>query len=374
MAADPSDPQQPAAKPPAPPDLEGLRRRITELDRRLVELLGERARVVVEVGRSKRASGVPIYVPHREKEVLERVLGWNDGPLPARTLEAIWRELMSGSFALELPLRIGYLGPPGSFSHLAAVRQFGSSVELADLREIDHVFGEVAAGRCHYGLVPYENSIGGSVVETLDAFQRHRTTIYAEVLVEVQQALLANCAPSEIVRICSKPEALGQCRRWLTARFPSVPLLPESSTSAAVRRAAQEQGTAAIGSVLAGEIYGVNPLFERIQDSGDNITRFLVIGKDHARPTGQDKTTIMFTTSHRPGALVDVLGVFRDARINLSHIEKRPSGRTNWEYTFFIDCDAHVEDEVMARAVEEARTHCLALTVLGSYPRAARVL
>lgn len=355
-------------------DLAALRQRINELDRRLVEVLSERARVVVEVGRTKRASGVPIYVPHREKEVLERVLGWNEGPLPDRTLEAIYRELMSGSFALELPLRIGYLGPAGSFSHVAAVRHFGSSVELADLREIDHVFAEVAAGRCQYGLVPYENSIGGGIVETLDAFQRHRVTIYAEALVEVQQTLLANCAPDEIRRICSKPEALGQCRRWLASRFPDVPLVAESSTSAAVRRASEEVGTAAIGSTLAGEIYGVNALFERIQDTADNITRFLVIGRDEARPTGEDKTTIMFATAHRPGALVDVLGVFRDARVNLSHIEKRPSGRTNWEYTFFIDCDAHRDDPVMRRAVEEARTHCVSLTVLGAYPRAARVL
>jgi chorismate mutase/prephenate dehydratase len=354
--------------------LEHLRARISELDRRLVELLGERARIVVEVGHAKRSSGAPIYVPHREKEVLDRVLGWNTGPLPSRTIEAIYRELMSGSFALELPLRIGYLGPPGSFSHLAAVRQFGSSVELADLGEIRSVFEEVLAGRCHYGVVPYENSIGGGVVETLDAFQSHRVTIYAEILIEVEQALLANCGPSEIERIRSKPEAFSQCRRWLSARFPSIPLIPEASTSAAVRRAAEEPGTAAVGSLLAGRIHGVNPLFERIQDAPDNITRFLIIGRDEARPTGQDKTAIMFTTAHRPGALVDVLGVFREARINLSHIEKRPSGRTNWEYTFFIDCDAHQEDEVMKRAVEEARAHCLSLTVLGSFPRAIRVL
>jgi len=365
-----------ASPEPASPSekLRLLRERISDLDRRLVELLGERARVVVEVGNAKRSSGVPIYVPHREKEVLDRVLAMNTSPLPSRTLEAIYRELMSGSFALELPLRIGYLGPPGSFSHLAAVRQFGSSVELADLGEIGNVFEEVLAGRCHYGVVPYENSIGGSVVETLDAFQVHKVTIYAEILIEVQQALLANCAPAEIKRIRSKPEAFSQCRRWLSARFPAIPLIPEASTSAAVRRAAEESGTGAIGSLLAGKIHGVNPLFERIQDSPDNITRFLIIGRDEARPTGQDKTAIMFTTSHRPGALVDVLSAFRDARINLSHIEKRPSGRTNWEYTFFVDCDAHREDAVMQHAVEEARSHCLALTVLGSFPRANRVL
>ncbi|HMN97520.1 MAG TPA: prephenate dehydratase [Phycisphaerales bacterium] len=357
-----------------PLPLDALRARIDEIDRGLVALLGERAAVVVEVGKAKRGTGVPIYVPHREKEVIERILSLDRGPLPARTIEAIWRELMSGSFALELPLRIGYLGPAGSFSHLAAIRHFGSSVELADLHEIEAVFREVAAGRCHYGLVPYENSLGGAVTETLDAFQQHRVTIYAEALVEVNHALLANCEPEAILRICSKPEALGQCRRWLGTRFPGVELVPEASTSAAARRAAKEPGTAAIASTLAGELYGVHPVFERVQDKPDNITRFLVIGRDAAKPTGEDRTTIMFTTAHRPGALVDVLAVFRDARINLSHIEKRPSGRTNWEYTFFIDCDAHRDQPEMAAAIRDASGHCVALTVLGSYPRALRVL
>lgn len=356
------------------PDLTELRARIDAIDRRLVELLSDRARIVVEVGRSKRESGVPIYVPHREQEVLARVLGYNTGPLSNRTIEAIYRELMSGSFALELPLRIGYLGPPGSFSHVAAVRHFGSSVELADLHEIPHVFEEVAASRCNYGFVPYENSIGGGITETLDSFQRHAVTIYAEALVEVNQTLLANCAPEAIVRVYSKPEAFGQCRRWLASHLPDAELVPESSTSAAARRAAGEPGAAAIGSTLAGELYGVNALFERIQDNPNNITRFLVIGRETAKPSGEDKTTIMFATAHKPGALVDVLAVFRDAAINLSHIDKRPSGRTNWEYTFFIDCDAHRDDPAMQRAIEGARAHCAALTVLGSYPKARRLL
>ncbi len=355
-------------------DLEALRRRIDECDRRLIEILSERAEVVVEVGRSKRSSGVPIYVPHRERAVLDRVLGYNRGPLPNRTIEAIYRELMSGSFALELPLRIGYLGPPGSFSHLAAVRHFGSSVELADLHEIGHVFEEVGAGRCHYGFVPYENSIGGGIAETLDAFQRTEVTICAEALVEINHTLLANCAPDEIVRICSKPEVFSQCRRWLATHFPDVEQIPEASSSSAVRRAAHEHGTAAVGSTLAGKLYDVNALFERIQDNANNITRFLVIGTKPSQPSGSDKTTIMFVTAHRPGALVDVLAVFRDAKINLSHIDKRPSGRTNWEYIFFIDCDLHRDDPTMQAAIDEARTHCVSMKVLGSYPRAGQVM
>jgi chorismate mutase / prephenate dehydratase len=378
-------------------DLAELRRRIDEIDQRLIEALSERARLVVEVGRTKRGDGTPIYAPHREKQVLERVLALNPGPLLPRTIEAIYRELMSGSFALELPLRVGFLGPAGSFSHVAAVRHFGSSVEFDDLHTIEHVFEEVAARRCNYGLVPYENSIGGGVTDTLDAFiamgyQRsavshqpkadnhpptadgHGVTIYAEALIEVSHALLANCPANEITHIYSKPQVFGQCRRWLSQHYPTTPQIPVTSSSAAVRQAAAEPTAAAIGSMLAGEIYGVKPLFEGIQDKTSNITRFLIIGREEAQPSGEDKTTLMFVTAHKPGALVDVLSVFRDAGINLSHIDKRPSGSTNWEYTFFIDCDRHRTDPDMAQAIAAARSHCLSLAVLGSYPRAQRVL
>lgn len=363
--------------PPAPlttEQLDAFRRRIDELDRRLIETLSERAKVVVEIGRHKQATGIPIYAPHRESEVLRKVLDANPGPLSDRTVEAIYRELMSGSFQLELPLRVGFLGPPGSFSHVAAVRHFGSSVEHDDLHEIDHVFEEVAAGRCHYGLVPYENSIGGGITDTLDAFQQHEVVVYAEALIEVSHTLLGNCQPNEIARIYSKPQVFSQCRKWLSAHYPTTELIPTASSAAAVRQAADEPRAAAIGSELAGEIYGVKPLFMSIQDKANNITRFLVIGREQAQPSGDDKTSIMFVTAHKPGALVDVLGVFRDAGINLSHIDKRPSGRMNWEYTFFIDCEGHHTDAKMVSAIEESRAHCVSLKVLGSYPRAERVL
>lgn len=367
-----ADPPQPAAG--GDEGLDALRVRIDEVDRRLIEALSERGRLVAEIGRAKRASGRPIYVPHRERQVLDRVLAENPGPLPDRTLEAIYRELMSGSFVLEQPLYVGYLGPPGSFSHVAAARHFGSSVGFEDLHEIEHVFEEVAAGRCHYGLVPYENSIGGGITDTLDAFQVHDVTIYAEALIDVNQTLLANCPPSEIRRIYSKPPIFGQCRKWLSRHYPDAELVATVSSSKAVQRAAEEKEAAAIGSMLAGEIYGVKPLFERIQDKASNITRFLIIGKEQAEATGDDKTTLMFVTAHKPGALVDVLAVFREAGINLSHIDKRPSGRTNWEYTFFIDGDAHRRDARMSAAIKEAGAHCRSLKVLGSYPRAQRIL
>jgi chorismate mutase/prephenate dehydratase len=380
-AHDPSgNPADPAADPRPIPDeaaLADLRQRIDAVDRRLIEALSERAAIVSDIGRSKRASGYPIYAPHREAEVLRRVLAANPGPLSDRTVEAIYRELMSGSFMLEQPIRVAFLGPEGSFSHVAAGRHFGHSVDLESLDAIDSVFKEVATGRSTYGLVPYENSIGGGITDTLDAFPRHDVSIYAEALVEVRHNLLANIEPSAIRRIHSKPQVFVQCREFLTARFPHAELVPTLSTSHAVRLAAEagpDGEVAAIGSSLAGEIYGVNTLFEAIEDHAGNITRFLVLARESARPSGDDRTSIMFATAHKPGALVDVLGVFRDHGLNLSHIEKRPSRRENWEYTFFIDVDTHRETEPAAAAIEAATTHCQSLRVLGSYPRATRIL
>lgn len=366
--------------------LADLRRRIDRIDKKLVALLNERAGLVVEVGKMKRGSGAPIYAPHREAEVLAKVLAANTGPLPDRTIEGVYRELMSGSFALEQPLRIGYLGPPGSYSHQASVKQFGSSVEYEDLRQIAGVFTEIRRGHVNYGLVPIENSIGGGITETLDAFREHaaKVFVYAEVQINVHHALLADCAPSQVRRIYSKPEALAQCRGWLATQYPHAEVLPDASTSKAVLTAIEENrkareigaepGTAAIASELAGEIYGLPVLFEKIEDNPENITRFYVISRQQARRSGDDKTSVMFTTEDKPGALVEVLGAFHSSGINLSHIDKRPSGRENWAYTFFVDAVGHQEDEAMRTALSRARAHCKELHVLGSYPRSRRIL
>ncbi|MEE2908219.1 MAG: prephenate dehydratase [Planctomycetota bacterium] len=356
------------------PDIQSLRERIDAIDDRLIELLNERAQVVVSVGETKRGSDAPIYAPHRERQVLNRVMEANAGPLPDRAIEAIWRELMSGSFRLEHGVTIGYLGPPGSFSHVAAVRHFGSSVEFHEFEDIAAVFRDVLAGNCTYGLVPYENSTGGSVTDTLDAFAEYDVTVYAEALIAVSHCLLANVPMERIRRVASKPQVFAQCRRWLENNLPRAERISVASSSAAVLDAAVSDDMAAIGSQLAGKLHGVNVVSTGIEDNPENITRFLVIAKQAARPSGRDRTSIMFTTSHEPGALVDVLAVLRDAGINLSHIDKRPSGRENWTYSFFIDADAHQEDPVMVEALEKARKLCTAFTVLGSYPRAEQVL
>ncbi len=354
--------------------LEELRKQIDYFDERIVELLNERAKVAVKIGRIKQQTNTPIYAPEREKAVLEKVRRLNKGPLPDRCLEAVWREMMSGSFALEKPLKIGFLGPEGTFSHAAAAAKFGSSVEYVPLADIPSVFEEVVRGHIDYGLVPVENSIGGGVVDTLDAFLSSSARICAEVLITIHHNLLAKEPWEKIKTIYSKPEVFSQCRKWLASTAKDRDIQPASSTSKAAEIASREPGVAAIGSTIAGELYGLHVLFENIEDNPDNITRFFVISREAAKRSGDDKTAIMFTTAHKPGALAEVLDVFKDRGINLTDIEKRPSRKASWEYYFFIDAIGHQDDEHMQAAIEEARQHCLQLTVLGSYPRATDVL
>ena len=371
-------------------DLASIRERINQLDQRLIELLNERCSLVVRVGEYKRAHGLPVYTPHREAEVLERALKLNTGPLSDRSLEAIYRALMSGSFSLQQPLRIGFLGPPGSYSHLAALKHFGDSVEHADLHDIAGVFTEVQRGHVNYGLVPIENSTGGGIVETLDAFRdlaqrgKNEMFICAEVQIDIRHTLLANCAPAQVKRIFSKPEVFDQCRVWLARQYPRADRIPTPSSSRAAemvaeesRKAAEQRRTpdaAAIGSELAGQIYGLNPLLVGIEDNPGNITRFCVISRQKAQRSGDDKTSVMFNTADKPGALAEVLAAFQRSQINLTHIEKRPSGRRNWTYAFFVDATGHIDDAPMIKAIVQARVHCRELTVLGSYPRSKRIL
>lgn len=354
--------------------LEELRSKIDAYDRQIVALLNARAQIVVEIGKFKAASGTPVYAPDREKAVLDRVRKLNAGPLTDRCLEAVYREVMSGSFALEKELRIGFLGPPGSFSHAASVGKFGSSVEYVPLADIPGVFEAVIRGHIDYGLVPIENSLHGGVIDTLDAFLRHSARVCAEVLFTIHHNLLSKEPWEKVKTIYSKPEVFTQCRHWLATTAKDRDVQPAASTSGAAEFAAAQSGVAAIGSSLAGQLYGLHTLFENIEDNPDNVTRFFVISREAARRSGDDKTAVMFTTAHTPGALAQVLDVFKENGINLTDVEKRPSKKVNWEYYFFIDAQGHADDLAMQRAIEQARKHCLQLTVLGSYPRATEVL
>jgi len=354
--------------------LEELRKRIDELDHQLVKLLNERARVVVEIGKLKNKTDKPIYSPDREKEIFARIAEANEGPLPDKCLVAIWRELMSGSFVLERPLRIGYLGPGGSFSHTAAMLKFGQSVEYEPLADITSIFDEVSKGHCDLGLAPVENTMGGGVIETLDALIDSDVKVCAEVLMAIHHNLLANCRSEEIEKIYSKPEVFAQCRNWLSATFKGAQTVPVASTAKAAQMAADEPNAAAIGSSVAAELYGLKIVCESIEDIANNITRFLVISKEDAKPTGEDKTAILFSTAHKAGALADVLDVFKRYNINLTNIESRPSRKRQWEYYFFVDFLGHRTDKQVQEGIQEARKHCLQLSILGSFPRAVELL
>lgn len=358
----------------SPQELQVHRDRIDEIDAQVVRLLNERAEQVVEIGRLKRAGAGPIYAPDREQRVLQKIREHNQGPLSNSCLEAIWRELMSGSFALERPLRIGYLGPEGSFSHLAATRKFGSSVEYDKLADIAMIFDAVDRHHIDYGLVPVENSSEGFVAATLDGLIRTQSRICAEIQLAVHHNLLANCDAPDIDKIYSHPQALGQCRNWLNAQFPSVERIATPSTTKAAEIASSEPNSAAIASAMAAKLYDLHMQFENIEDNPNNTTRFYVLAHQDTQPTGDDKTALMFTTAHKAGALVDVLNVFQRYDINLTHIDKRPSQTVNWEYTFFIDLFGHKRDSKVAEAITEAKDHCKTLKVLGSFPRAKDVL
>lgn len=354
--------------------LDELRTKIDSIDERLVKLINERAQVVVEVGKLKQADLAPIYVPHREKAVLDKISKLNKGPLPDKTMQAIWRELMSGSFFLERPLLIGYLGPQGSFSHSAAILKFGQSVDYEALSDIRGIFEEVSKGHCDFGIVPIENSAGGGVRESLDAFVKTDVMICAEASMAIHHNLMANCPMSEIKRVYSQPEVFAQCRDWLSGAFKDTEIIPMPSSSRAAKLAASEEGSAAIASTVAAEIYGLKVLCQNIEDISNNITRFLIISKQDAAPSGDDKTVVLFSTSHKTGALVDVLNVFREYGINMTNIGSRPNKKREWEYYFFVDFLGHRKDENVEKAIAHAQKHCLQLSVLGSFPRSDSVL
>jgi chorismate mutase / prephenate dehydratase len=354
--------------------LEELRKRIDEIDMQLVDLLNERAGVVMEIGKVKAQADRPIYAPDREKQVLDKVVKANKGPLPDRTLVAIWREMMSGSFVLERPPRIAYLGPGGSFSHAAALLKFGKSVEYEPLADIRSIFDEICKGHCDLGIVPVENSTGGGINETLDALIDTDVKICAEVMMAIHHNLLANCTLEEVEKVYSKPEVFAQCRNWLASTFKETNTISVASTAKAAQMAANESYAAAIGSRVAADMYGLQVICENIEDITNNVTRFLVVSREDSRPTGEDKTAVLFSTAHKAGALADVLEVFRKYSINMTNIESRPSKKREWEYYFFVDLLGHRTEERVIAGLEEARQHCLQLSTLGSFPRAMELL
>jgi len=352
-------------------DLEKVRRAIDRIDSQMVDLLNQRARLSVEVSHQKRRTGAPVFAPDRESKLLRRIktLG-KKGPLPAEALGQIYREIISASIALQSSLKIVYFGPEGSYTHEAAMNQFGSSAGYQPVRSIADVFREVERGRADYGVVPVENSTEGIVNHTLDMFVDSPARVCAELSMGVVHNLLSQETRREKVkRVFIHPQTLGQCRNWLDGNLPEVELVEVSSNSRAAQMAGRTSGSAAIASRMAAKLYQLHILEKGIQDSANNVTRFLVLGQSCPGPTGHDKTSLMLAIKDSVGALHKILQPFARHRINLTSIESRPSLEKVWNYVFFIDCLGHIQEPKMKRLMADLKPLTMTLKVLGSYPR-----
>ncbi len=349
-------------------NLRGWREKIDEIDKKILELINSRAKIGMEIGKVKSKEAKAYLVPDREREILKRLEQENKGPLPEKSIRAIYREIMSASIALQHPLCIAYLGPEATFTHLAALKRFGSSVDYLPGRSIADIFMEVGKGRADYGVVPIENSMEGVITHTLDMFIDSELKIWAEVSLPISHNLLSNASLDKIEVVYSHPQAFAQCRLWIESNLPGVALEEVSSTAEAARLAASGKNSAAIASDVASELYSLKIIAKDVEDSGPNFTRFLIVSKTSPERTGCDKTSIMFSIKDRVGALYDMLQPFRKYNINLTKIESRPSRRKAWDYFFFVDMEGHQKDANVSHALRELEKECVYLKILGSYP------
>jgi chorismate mutase / prephenate dehydratase len=349
--------------------IDKLRHRIDAIDDELLRLLARRAQAAREIGRAKAAGGRHVYVPAREKKILER-LNRKRGDLPAPVVRAVFREVISACRSLERGIRVAYLGPEATYSHMAARDQFGAGATFVPAGSIAQVFEEVEREEAEFGVVPIENSTDGVVTHTLDRFLESPLRIAAEMGLDVNHCLLSKRGDAKAVRrIFSHPQGLAQCRRWIATHYPRAALHESASTAAAAREAARAADAAAIASALAAEVYGLETLAENIQDLSFNATRFVVIGADDsAEPSGDDKTSAVFSIRDEVGILHHMLEPFAKNRINLTRIESRPLKGKPWEYVFFLDFLGHRKERRVARALAELDGLCQMLKVLGSYP------
>jgi chorismate mutase / prephenate dehydratase len=355
------------------PGLASLRGQIDTLDREIVDRMNQRAEVARQIGNLKKSSGQQTYDPSREETVLERVTASNKGPLSSDSLKAVYRELISGSRAIEQHLRVAHLGPAWTYSHLAALHRFGSSVEFVPVASISAAFEEVHAGHSHYGVVPLENSTDGRIADTLDNFSRLPVKICAEVPLRIHHNLLAGCDRAAIREVYSRPQALSQCRNWLSRHLPAARLIEVTSTSAAAETAARTPHAAAIASRQAGVHHGLNVLAENIEDVAGNTTRFAVIGHADSGRTGRDKTSLMFEIEHKPGGLADALSIPKKQKLNLTWIESFPLAGEERGYVFFVELEGHRDDLRVRRAIAALERRCKRVVTLGSYATAAAV-
>jgi chorismate mutase/prephenate dehydratase len=346
------------------------RRKIDDIDAQIVALLSDRARCVQEIGTLKAAAARSAFVPTREKQIYARLRKLNPGPLSDAAVKAVFREIISASRGIEEPMKIAFLGPEGTFTHVAAYDIFGHAAAYEPCRDIASVFASVETGRSICGVVPIENSSEGAVRETLDTFVTSELGILSEEVLPIHLTLMGSGPLDGIRSVASKPIALAQCRTWLAEHLPDAELVETPSTAIAAQRAAEDPTIGVVAHEMAARIYGLKRLREHVEDVEKNVTRFLIIGHDPPRRTGNDKTSLLCSVKHRAGALVELLNVFRRHEINLLYLYPRPSRETPWEYFFFVDLEGHRSEKALAAALEDAAKHCSFFKVLGSFPKA----
>ncbi|HUD47660.1 MAG TPA: prephenate dehydratase [Candidatus Baltobacteraceae bacterium] len=342
------------------------RKAIDKLDAQIVKLLNERTRHVLQIGEMKIKAGEAIYAPHRERVILRRICKLNEGPIKDDSLRSIYREIMSSALSLEKSMTIAYLGPEATFTHQAAVQKFGSSLRYTAQKTIADIFTEVTRSRADYGVVPVENSTEGVVTHTLDMFVESNLKIVAQIILPIQYCLASAEPMEKIQRVYVHPQALGQCRLWIQRNLPKAEIQETSSNARSAELAGG--GSAAVTGLLAAEKYGLKVLERDIQDFTDNVTRFLVLGRQCGPATGRDRTSLMFSIADEVGALYRALSAFWRFKLNMNNIESRPSKRKAWEYFFFVDCDGHMTDPKVAKVIANLSEACNFVKVLGSYP------
>jgi len=349
--------------------VDALRKKIDQIDEKVVALLNDRAILAQRIGDAKNSTHREIYVPGREKEILQRVSQLSRGPISSAAIRAIFQEIISASRSLEAPLKIAYFGAEASYTHLAAKDKFGSSAELLPTASIRDVFQEVAQARASFGIVPIENSTEGVVAHTLDLLVESDLKIYGEAYLEIHHNLLARSGRLEDIKtIVSHPQALAQCRRWIVSHFSNAKIEEVASTAHAAMMAATDNSVGAISSSLAKDVYKLQIIAANIEDHSNNITRFLIVGNKESPRSGDDKTSLVFSVKDEPGILHRMLQPFARSRINLTKIESRPIKDKPWEYMFFLDFKGHSQERRVRKAIRELEKNCIFLKVLGSYP------
>lgn len=353
--------------------LKSLREEIDAIDRELMNNISQRARCAQQVAEVKKQQGDEVYYkPEREAEVLRQIMANNEGPLDNEEIARLFRQIMSACLALEQPIKVAYLGPEGTFTQEAALKHFGDCAISVPQSAIDEVFREVLAGACNYGVVPVENSTEGVISHTLDSFMDSSLKICGEVELRIHQHFMigGNTNKGNITRVYSHAQSLAQCRQWLNSKYPAIERVAVASNAEAAKRVQGEWNSAAIAGDMACELYGLEKLWEKIEDHPDNSTRFLIIGREDVPPSGDDRTSIVVSIRNKPGALYDLLEPFGRFGVDMTRLESRPSRNTKWSYVFFIDMQGHVQDSAVANVLEVLSSEAAELKVLGSYPRA----